>query len=110
MFKQIYMKLKFPKTVTIGSYTFDVKKDNKSAGACFSFGDRDITIGTRRLKTDPVSVFNLICHELFEISSVITCTRYDDTSVSENYKFFYDHKEFEMTMGIFSKAVSEFIS
>ena len=103
------MKLKFPKTVTVGSYTFDVKKDVKSAGASFAFCDRNITIGTQRLKKDPVSVFNLICHELFEISSVITSTRYDDTSVAANYKFFYDHKEIETTIDIFAKAVSEFI-
>lgn len=104
------MKLKFPKRITIASYTFNIKQNKLEGGASFSFTDREIIIGTINLERDVVSTFNLICHELFEVCSVITNVRYDDNSVSNNYKFFMDHKEFEVTTELFSKAVSEFIA
>lgn len=104
------MKLKFPKTVTIGSYKFAIKKNKKNAGASFNFKTREIIIGTEHIEEDENSVFGLICHELMEISSVITSTRYNDPCVTENYKFVMDHKEFETTIEVFSKALSEFIA
>ena len=72
------MKLKFPKTVTITSITFNVRKDNNSDGASLDLANREIKIGTKHLTTDPNYVFELICHELMEIVCILTSTRYDD--------------------------------
>lgn len=104
------MKLKFPKTITITSITFNVKMDNNSDGASLNLDGREITIGTKHLNADPNYVFELICHEIMETVCILTSTRYDDYCVTENYKFFMDHKEFQNNVSIFSRAVSEFIA
>ena len=103
------MKLKFPKTVTITSITFNVRKDNNSDGASLDLANREIKIGTKHLTTDPNYVFELICHELMEIVCILTSTRYDDYCVTEKYKFFMDHKKFQNNLSIFSIAINEFI-
>ena len=104
------MKLKFPKQITIGSYTFNVLQDKKYAGASFDFVERKIKIGTKHLENDPLSVLGLINHEIMEICFVIMACRYDDPSVTDNYKFFADHKQFETIVELFSEAISKFIA
>lgn len=103
------MKIIFPKTIKILSYTFDIIIDKENGGGSFDFGEGTITIGTKYIKQDPSSVFNIICHEVLEAIACATNTRYNDTSVSGNYKFFMDHKEFELNTNLFAITIQNFI-
>ena len=103
------MELKLPKKVEIGHMTFTVTYHKEHGGAEFSFSDRSISIGNKQLIKDPGSVFMLICHEVMEIIHCITCTRYHDESVQENYMFVMDHKQFEVNTNMFSQAIRQFI-
>lgn len=103
------MKLKIPKTVKISTQTFKVEQDLKGYGGSFSFSEGKFVIGTKLLKDEPEHVFMIICHEVMEICTVIMKVRYRDTSVDENFKFFMDHKEFDILLEMFSVTISEFI-
>lgn len=103
------MKLKFPKKIQIAPYSMNVFVDEDSDAASFDLEECRLTIGTKSLKTDPAYVFMLICHEIQEICHLCTGTRYRDTSVDGNYKFFMDHKEFQVTTSLFSFAIRNFI-
>lgn len=103
------MRIVIPEKIEILSYTFSVIQDKSHGGGSFSFGDNQIVIGTKNLLKDPSYTFNVICHEIMEIIHVISSTRYDDASVSGNYKFFQDHKEFENNINLFAKIIQNFI-
>ena len=103
------MQIKFPKSIIITSFYFDVVQDKNYGGGSFSCSESKITIGTKYLKKDPHSVFNVICHEIMEVIMVIQMNRYDDASVSGNHKFFQDHKEFQNNIQLFSQVIQQFI-
>lgn len=104
------MKIKKLKKIQILDLVFTVKWDNKHAGGYFSITDQKIEIGSRDLELDPNGVFNIIIHEISELIHCLTCTRYDDYSVQDNYKFFMDHKQFETHNRILSGILSKFIA
>lgn len=103
------MKLKWPKTIDVVSYKFNVKKDPQSCAASFDFSECRLTIGTKSLKDDPDYVFMLLCHELFEICCAANNVRYRDSSVEGDYKFFLNHKEMENVMNLFASTIKQFI-
>ena len=103
------MELKYPKEVTIGYRTFTVEYLKDLAGGAFSFEDNSIAIGLQHKKLDPSCTYNIICHEVLEICMALSKVRYVDNSTEDNYKFFLDHKEFEMVTAMFSKAIQQFI-
>ena len=103
------MKIKFPKKVMILSFAFNIIQDKSTSGGSFDYGKGEITIGTKFLKDDPDSVFMVICHEVYEAITVATKTRYEDGSAAGNWKFFFDHKEFEVNTNIFAMVISQFI-
>jgi hypothetical protein len=103
------MKIHFPDTVKISSWTFKVIQNPEVDGASFDFATNELKIGTKSLKQDPDYVFMIICHELLEMSYAALNYRYRDFSVNENWKFFMDHKEFENATAIFSTALKTFI-
>ena len=104
------MKIKWPKTIDVVSYKFNVKKDDKSYAASFDFSESRLTIGTKALKEgDTDWVFMLLCHELFEICCVANNVRYKDGSVEGDYKFFLNHKEMENVMNLFASVIKQFI-
>ena len=43
------------------------------------------------------------------IVSVITSTRFDESSTSDNYHFFMNHTQFETNMAMFAIAIQQFI-
>jgi len=103
------MKLKFPKTIFVASDKFKVKYDKKEGGGSFDFSSGELIIGTHRLKDNPETVFNVICHELMEITCCVTSTRYYDPGTMKDFKFFMTHKEFQTNIEIFSKALDQFL-
>lgn len=103
------MKIKFPKKLTILACEFKVIKNKNSSGGSFDIGAGTITIGTEFLGKDQSSVFNTICHEIMEIIMALLSVRYHDSSVSGNYKFFMDHKEFQTAIVVFSQVIKKFI-
>lgn len=103
------MKIVFPKEISILSHTFKVRTDKNNAGGSFSFPDSEIVIGTATLQSDPSYVFSVICHEVMEAVCVATGTRYSDPSVPNDYKFFMDHKGFEVNISVFAKVIQQFI-
>ena len=50
------MRLKFPKKIVVGSYTFTIKTDKKHNDGYFSYSDGVIFIGTEMLKKQPERV------------------------------------------------------
>jgi hypothetical protein len=103
------MKIKFPKKITILACEFIVKKDKKTSGGSFNMKKGEIIIGTEFLGIDDSSVFNVICHEVMEIILALLSLRYHDGSVSNNYKFFMDHKEFQTSIVVFADTIKHFM-
>lgn len=104
------IKLKFPNRINIISFNFKIIADKTIGGGSFDIGKGEIVIGIKHINDDPTYVFNVICHELMEVISELTRTRYDDPSVHGNYKFFWDHKEFELNVKIFAETIRHFIA
>lgn len=103
------MKFKIPRRVKIAHMEFKIVKDKKTSGGEFDWKDNTIRIGTQYLESDPAFVWAIICHELSELCHTIANTRYDDPSAEDNYKFFMDHKEFEMHNCLFASAIAQFM-
>ena len=68
------MKLKFPKTIKVGSEVFEVRLDKKNVDAEFSFAFQGkpafIRIGIEDIKVSKIAVLERIIHELKEIIQV----------------------------------------
>lgn len=103
------MTIKFPENVVILSCLFKVLQDPETAGGAFSISKMELKIGTKFLETDPNYTFNVICHEVLEIIYCLMNVRYDDPSVEQNWKFFMDHKEFQLATNIFSSTIQNFV-
>lgn len=103
------MKIIFPKQIMLNCYRFDIVQDPEQEGGSFSFSRNNITIGTKKLESDPHVVWMVICHEVFEAAATALNYRYDDPSVEGNWKFFMDHKEFENLVAVASIALSQFV-
>ena len=99
----------FPKKIVIGTCTYNVIANPEMDGGSFDTADCNLTIGIKSLKADPVYVWSVINHELMEIVFTMFRVRYNDPSVEKNYKFFMDHKEFEICIAEFSKLIVQFI-
>lgn len=93
------MQVYFPKEVTVLSVKFKVKKDPSHNGGSFSLAEEEIVIGTECLDRDPMYTFMIICHEVSEIVHECIGTRYRDSSVEGNWKFFWITKSLKHTTG-----------
>lgn len=105
-----FMKIKFPKTITIGSYVFQVKTDPKSCDGSFNYDDGIITIGTKKLRTQPFGVLEIIIHELKEVIHVEQSTRFRRGDELNNYEFHYSHKEHSELCSRLAGLLGEFIA
>ena len=110
------MKLKFPKTITIGDTEFDVKTDKESSGGEFYYYDErkkltkgKIIIGTKLLKIYPVNILTAIIHELKEIIQNEQGTRYSCPTEKNSYEFHYNHKQHSDFCARLSQAISQFL-
>lgn len=96
------MKLKFPKTIIIGSTIFNIKTDPKRVSAEFYYWDYDqktkktkrgaMIIGTQLLKSNPLSVLESIIHELKEAIQSEQRTRFSRSDKGA-YEFHYYHDQ-----------------
>ena len=104
------MKLRYPKKIKIISDVFNIKYDNAHNGGSFDFSENLLVIGIRDKKENEDRIFQVICHEVFEVIAVISNTRYDDPgNGSQSYKFFMSHKEFQTNIEMFSSVISQFV-
>ena len=99
----------FPEEITIGNFYYKVFTNKKQSGGSFNGAECRLTIGTEHLESDPNYVWSVINHEIMEMVFMSFGVRYQDTSVEGNYKFFMDHKEFELCMNEFSKVIVQFL-
>jgi hypothetical protein len=106
------MKLKFPKTIKVGSEVFEVRLDKKNVDAEFAFAFEGkpafIRIGIEDLKVSKLCVLERIIHELKEIIQVEQRVRYrksDDNA----YEFHYGHREHTQFCGQLAGLLDEFI-
>jgi len=111
------MKIKFPKTITIGDTTVKVETDLKRTGGEFYTWSEDtgkvtegkLIIGTKLLTIHPTIVLSTIIHELKEIIQVEQHTRYKRPDESTSYEFHYTHKEHTDLCSRLASALSQFI-
>lgn len=102
------MKLKFPKKITILGENYKIIYNKNKSGGWFNGDSFEIGIGLKYLEKNQVVVFNIICHEIMELITTLTCTRYTDNGAAD-YKFFMSHKEFQNNINIFSDVIRNFI-
>ncbi len=103
------MKIKFPKKIVVGSYTFIVKTDKKRGDGYFSYDDGVLFIGTRMLKKQPYRVLEIIIHELKELIQVEQYVRYTRNDEEKSYLFSYTHKEHAELCSLLAGYLKEFI-
>jgi hypothetical protein len=99
------MKIKFPKTINIGTKVFKVTHDSKLGG------EFEWNSGTLRIcdKKSPEETLNIITHEIFEIWTVALYLRYERPDTYSSYEFHFDHQHFTNLCEMASKTLSEFI-
>ncbi len=103
------MKIKQLKEILILGNRCDVKWDKKNYGGSFDMNEQKIVIGSKCIDTNPEYTFSVLMHEISECIHTVLCTRYQDNSVSNNHKFFMDHKEFQNHNTILSEIILKFI-
>ncbi len=101
------MKIKRIKSIKINSYKFKVVWNNAHSWGAFSYGDREIEIGTK-VPSDDI-IFMLICHELMEIVATELNVRLRRPDCDSDYMFVYDHRQHTTMMDMFAGLVSQFI-
>ena len=99
------MKIKFPKTIQIGTTTFKVVHDNRLGGE-FNWDNRILRICDKKT---PLETLNIITHEIFEMWSISLYLRYERRDSFNNYEFHFDHRNFTNLCEMASKTISEFI-
>jgi len=108
------LKLKFPKSVTIGDTPFKIKTDKKSNGGEFYYWDDAkkkggcITIGTCLLKINPTAVLSIIIHELKEAIQIEQGTRFHIPG-EDGYEFHYNHRQHTDLCSRLAALLSQFI-
>jgi hypothetical protein len=102
--------IKFPSSIIVGSFLYNVEIVPEEDGAMFDAGQFLLRIGTKSLDSDPNYVWMVINHEIMEMVFANMGVRYADPSVRENWKFFMDHKEFENCIIEFSKVIVQFLN
>lgn len=103
------MRLKFPKKIVVGSYTFTIKTDKKRSDGYFSYSDGVIFIGTEMLKKQPERVLEIIIHELKEVIQVEQYTRFTRGDEDKAYEFHYTHREHTELCSRLAGYLNEFI-
>ena len=106
------MELKKLKEVEILGHNVKMVWSKKVQGGYVSIGTdgkNEIGISTSTEEHDPFDVVEILMHELSEMIHIFMRLRYDDPSVHGNYKFFMDHKEFEMHNKMLALTFSKFI-
>jgi len=101
------MNIKKIRSLKVNSYNFTVKWDSSIYSASFSYGTKEIKIGTKG--NDISEMFMLICHELFEICALEMRVRHDRHDCDSDYLFVYDHRQHDTMINMFSGLVSQFI-
>ena len=96
------MRLKFPKKITIGDQSFEIKYDKKRIGGEFYYWEENknkktiggrITIGTKLLKVSPSEVLSTIIHELKEMINEEQGVRYQTPNSKDTCEFHYNHTQ-----------------
>lgn len=101
------MKIKRIKRLKVNSYTFDVKWDSSTHEGGLDFNTLQIMIGTDYNTEE--GIFNVICHELWEIAAIEMNVRLDRPDCIGDYIFVYDHRQHSTMSNMFAGLVSQFI-
>jgi len=102
-------QLTFPDYVWIADLKMKVKQNRLWDGGSFDTTKLEIEIGTKWLKKNAVSNFNVICHEVIECYASQLGFRFTDV-INESYVFHGNHKDFENLITLSSKTISEFLT
>lgn len=113
------LKLKFPKTIMVGSVEFLIETNNKRTDGEFFYWDKDrktkkmkkgkIIIGTELLNVNPVSVLEVIIHELKEIIQAEQRVRFTRPDTKGEYEFHYNHRHHTDLCGRLAGLLSKFL-
>ena len=102
------MNIKRIKKITVNSMIFAVKWDKEYKGASFQYEDS----GTGLLRVGLGGcddIFELLCHELWEIVAVEMHVRHYRTDCQDDYIFVYDHRQHTTMCAMFAGLLKQFI-
>jgi len=83
------MRIRYIKSITVGSTKYKIKYNPKSDGASFNWHKKTMSIGTQN--GSKVRILENIIHELKEAIQMEQSVRYDHSSVNGNFLFVYFH-------------------
>ena len=105
---QTLVKIKKIKHIKVNSYSFNIIWDNSNDYGSFSYGKKEIRIGTKTNTTD--EIWMIICHEIMEIVALEMHVRFDRPDCATDYLFVYDHRQHDTMMNMHSSLIKQFIS
>ncbi len=100
------MTIKKIKKITVGSTEFKIKWNNKHGGGSFDYATRVIEIGTA---CGDDRTFEVIMHELSEMTHCTMHTRFERTDVHDDYTFVMDHRQFDAHNAYLTGLIKQFI-
>ena len=101
------MRIKRIKKIRVCSNVFSVVWDKKDGGGSYNYQKQEIRIGVKSGDTN--RIFEILCHELFEVCAVECYVRYSRMDVEGDFVFCFDHKQHSTIQGMFAGLLSQFI-
>lgn len=98
-------KIKRIKTIQLCGQTFNVEWNKETSGACFSFQNEKLIIGTKISSR----IWGNIVHEVTEIVMAGMYLRHHRGDVDDDYIFVYDHRQHTAACEMIADALEKFI-
>jgi len=101
------MKIKRINKIKVNSFNFSIKWDSGINGGSISYSERTICIGIKG--SDDSRIFDVICHEIFELVAIEMNVRLNRPDCNSDYIFVFDHRQHDTMINMFASVISQFI-